>query len=81
MYWLLKNYFLVNTSKTELLNIPKVPVIFTSLSIDDNIIHNFKYVRNLGVLMDSTLSYSFHINVISKSANFYFLKIRHIRNY
>ena len=31
--------------------------------------------------MDSTLSYSYHVNAISKSANFYLRKIRHIRNY
>ena len=31
--------------------------------------------------MYSTLSYSAHINVILKSANFYLRKIRHIRNY
>ena len=46
------------------MNIFKVPVIFPTLSIDGNIIHNYKSVLNIGVLMDNTLSYSFHINVI-----------------
>ena len=78
IYWLLKNYLLVNTSKTQLLNISKVPVIFPIVLIDGNIIQPSESVCNLGVLMDSTLSYSAHINAITKSANL--RKIRHIRN-
>ena len=81
IYWLLKNDLLVNTSKTELMNISKVPVIFPTLSINGNIIHPSESVRNIGVLMDITLSYSAHINTILKCAIFYFRKIRHIRNY
>ena len=80
-YWLLTNDLLVNTSKTELLNISKVPVTFPTLSIDGIIIKPSESVRNLGVLIDSTLSYGAHINAISKSANLYLRKIRHIRNY
>ena len=34
MYWLLKNDLFVNTSKTKLLNISKVPVIFPTVVID-----------------------------------------------
>ena len=81
IYWLLKTDLLVNTSKTELLNISNVPVICPTVSIDGNIMQPCESVRNIGVLMDSILSYSAHINAISKSANFYLRKIRHIRNY
>ena len=80
-YWLLTNDLLFNTSKTELLNISKVPVTFPTLSIDGIIIKPYESVRNLGVLIDSTLSYGAHINAISKSANLYLRKIRHIKNY
>ena len=59
----------------------KVPVIFPTLSIGGNIIQPSESVPNFGVLMDITLSYNAHINVISKSNNFYLRKIRHIRNY
>ena len=38
IYWLLKNDLLENSSKTEFLNISKVPVIFPMLSIDGYII-------------------------------------------
>ena len=79
-YWLLTNDLLVNTSKTELLNISKVPVTFPTLSIDGIIIKPSESVRNLGVLIESTLSYGAHINAISKSANLYLRKIRHIKN-
>ena len=63
------------------MNSYKVPVIFPTLSIYGKIIQLSESVRNLGMLMDSTLSYSAHINVISKSANLYLRKYRHIRNY
>ena len=68
------------TSKTELHNISKVPVTCPTLSIDDIIIKLSESVRNVGVLIDVTLSYT-HINAISKSANLYLRKIRHIKNY
>ena len=67
---LLTNDLLVNTSKTEL-NISKVPVTFPTLSIDGILIKPSESVRNLGVLIDSTLSYGAHINAIYKSANLY----------
>ena len=79
-HWLLTNDLLVNTSKTERINISKVPVTFPTLSID-GIIMPSESVRNLGVLIDGTLSYGVHINAISKSANLYLRKIRHIKNY
>ena len=47
-HWLLTNDFLVNTSKTELLNILKVP--FPTLSLDGIIIKPSESVRNIGVL-------------------------------
>ena len=46
-YWLLNNDLLVNTSKTELLNISKVPDTFPTLSIDGIIIKPSESVRNI----------------------------------
>ena len=77
--WLLTNDLLVNTSKTEILNISQVPVTFPILSIDGIIIKPSESVRNIGVLIDSMLSYGAHINAISKSANLYLRTIRHIK--
>ena len=80
-HWLLTNDLLVNTSKTELINISKVPVTFPTLSINDIIIKLSESVRNIGVLIDSTLSYGAHINAISKAANLYLRKTSNIKNY
>ena len=63
------------------MNISKVPIILSTLSIYGNIIKPSESMRNIGVLIDRTLSYSDHIDAISKSDNFYLNKIRHIRNY
>ena len=49
-HWLLTNDLLVNTSKTELLNISKVPATFPTLSIDGIIIKPSEYVRNIKCL-------------------------------
>ena len=80
-HWLLTNDLLGNTSKTELLNISKIPDTFPTISIDSIIIKPYESVLNLGVLIDSTLSYGAHINVISKSDNLYLRNIRLIKNY
>ena len=53
----------------SILNISKVPVTFTTMLIDGIVIKPSESVRNLGVLIDDTLSYGAHINAISKSAN------------
>ena len=62
IYWLLQNDLLVNTSKTELMNISKVAVIFPTLLFDGNIIQNSESVRNLGVLMDSVITAYYEYN-------------------
>ena len=79
--WLLRNDLLVNTSKTELLNVSRVYTTFPPVIIDGRVIHPSASVRNLGVIFDSTLSFDAHINSISKSANFHLRRIRHIRKY
>ena len=79
--WLLRNDLLVNTSKTELLNVSRVYTNFPPVIIDVRVIHPSASVRNLGVIFDSTLSFDAHISYISKSANFHLHRIRHIRKY
>ena len=69
MNWLLSDNLLVNTSKTELLNISRIPIIYPSVIIDGKLILPSDSVRNIGVIMDSTSYFGHHINTISKSAN------------
>ena len=71
MSWLLRNDLLVNTSKTELMNVSRIPTIFPSVIIDGNLILPSNSVRSMGVIMDSSLSFGQHMNAISKSANYH----------
>ena len=77
----LRNYLLVNTSKTELLNVSRVYLNFPPVIIDSRVIHHSASVRNLGVIFNNTLSFDAHISSISKSADFYLRRIGHIRKY
>ena len=69
------NDLLVNTSKTELLNVFRIPTIFSPVIIDGKLIQPSDSVHNLGVIMDSSLSFGHHMNAISKSANYYLRRI------
>ena len=79
--WLLRNDLLVNTSKTELINVSRVYTNFPQVIIDGRVIHPSASVRNLGVIFDSILSFDAHISYISKSADFHLCRIRHIIKY
>ena len=79
--WLLRNYLLVNTFKTVLLNVSRVYANCPPAIIAGRVIHPYTSVCNLGVIFDSTLSFDAPINSISKSANFHLRRIGHIRKY
>ena len=81
MNLLLMNDLLVNTSKTELLIVSRIPTIFPSVVIDGKLIQSSESVRNLGVIIDSSLSFGRHMNAISKSANYHLRRIAHIKKY
>ena len=65
----------VNTSKTELLNVSRVYTNFPPVIIDGRVIHPSASVRNIRVIFDSTLSFDSHISSISKSANFHLCRL------
>ena len=75
------NDLLVNTSKTELLNVSRIPTMFPSVIFDGKLIQPSDSVCNLGIIMDSSLSFCHHMNVISKSVNYHLRRIAHIRKY
>ena len=78
-YWLLSNNLLLNTYKTSLLNIPTNYPSFPSYV---KILISFSNsVLNLGVTIDSDLSFSSHIANISKAANYHLFRIRCICKY
>ena len=72
--WMTNNYLELNSSKTELLligtkstlsksNICSLPIAGTTVQISTQ-------VKSLSVILDSTLSFSSHINIISRIAFF-----------
>ena len=64
MNWLLMNDLLVNTLKTELINVSRIPIIFPYVLIDGKLIQLSDSVRNLDVIMDSYLSFGYHMNAV-----------------
>ena len=74
-------YILLNSSKSELLNIPSNYHYFPPFIIDGLPIIPSSSVINIGVTLDANLSLNSHIANISKSANYHLFKIRRIRKY
>ena len=77
--WLISNNFLLNTSKTTLLNLSLSPTYFPPFLIYNIVISPSPTASNLGVLFDSTLSFIPYITAITKSANYHLFRIIKIR--
>ena len=75
--WMTTNLLKLNSSKTELMVVAPKPLLqkvgHLLLDVDGSSITPSQEVRNLGIILDSTLSYQSHIKSITKSA-FYHLK-------
>ena len=78
MNLLLINDTLVNTSKTELLNVSLIPTIFPYIIIDVKLVLPSDSVRNLCIIMDSNLYFVQHMNSIFKTINYHLRRIAHI---
>ncbi len=70
--WMTSNFLLLNSEKTEVLNIgPKTPTSINlehCLTLDGCSVDSSSSVRNLGVLFDSNLSFDSHVSSICKTA-------------
>ena len=81
--WMTTNLLKLNSSKTELMVVaPKAllqKVGHFLLHVDGSSITPSVEVRNLGIILDSTLSYQSHIKAITKSAFFHLKNISRLR--
>ena len=82
--WMAWNKLKLNGGKTELLLLnarhrPLPPL--ESLAVCDDVIHRKSHVRNIGVLMDSSLSMEQHITNTCKSGFYHLRNISRIRKY
>ena len=68
----------LNTSKSELLNIPRNFDNFPIITINGTVIEPIKY---LGVIFYSDIKFNTHIMSLCKKANHQLYNIRHIRHY
>ena len=83
--WMILNKLKINDAKTEFIVFNRSPMLKNDLSdlsviVGGNIIKPSEKVRDLGVILDQTLSFDDHISTSCQSAHFHIRNIGRIRN-
>ena len=83
--WNSKNMLKCNPGKTEILHFTsrfsKQPTVYETLSLANTSVEVKTKAKNLGVIMDKTLSFTEHINEMCKKASYAIRSIGRIRKY
>ncbi|XP_071242984.1 apoptotic protease-activating factor 1-like isoform X3 [Salvelinus alpinus] len=78
--WMTDHHLKLNLDKTELLFLPGKDCPFHDLAITvDNSIVSSQSAKNLGVILDNTLSFSTNIKAVTRSCRFMLYNIRRVR--
>ncbi|KAI5607668.1 hypothetical protein C0J50_6988, partial [Silurus asotus] len=82
--WMTHNFLLLNSDKTEILLIGPKTSIQTlqhlNLHLDGCSVNTSSTIKDLGVILDSDLSFKNHINQVTKTAFFHLRNISKLRN-
>ena len=79
--WMASNHLKLNPDKTELLFFPakSSPIRELSVTVDNASVTSAPTAKNLGVILDSHLSFKTHITAVTRSCRFILHNIRRIR--
>ena len=84
-HWMTCNKLKLNKDKTELLilhsRFHSGPTLPSAITLGTDEIHPSNHARNIGVIFDSTLSMTNHVNCIVKSAFYHLRNIARIRKF
>ncbi|KAM9403710.1 uncharacterized protein ACWYII_027880 [Salvelinus alpinus] len=78
--WMTDHHLKLNLGKTELLFLPGKDCPFHDLAItvDNSIVSSSQSAKNLGVILDNTLSFSTNIKAVARSCRFMLYNIRRV---
>ena len=79
--WMTSNHLKLNPDKTELLFFPakSSPLQELTISVDNAMVTSAPTAKNLGIVLDSQLSFKTHIAAVTRSCRFTLHNIRRIR--